>query len=127
MAILVTTHYLQEAEQCHRLCFLVAGENVIEGSPGQIKAAQPGQLLELQLEAPLLQRATSLLRQHFEPWRVSRFGDRLHLVVDGPDPAAVGELLERAGLAVHSLRPIPFSLEDAFISTVERARAATAP
>ncbi len=126
-AILVTTHYLEEAEQCQRLCFLVAGENVIEGSPGQIKAAQPGQLLELQLAAGVQQDATELLRQHFEPWRVSRFADRLHLVLEHEDPGTVRRLLESAGIAVQGLRAIPFSLEDAFIGTVERARAGVSP
>ena len=39
-AILVTTHYLEEAEQCNRLGFMVAGELVTEGSPSGIKSAQ---------------------------------------------------------------------------------------
>jgi len=46
MAILVTTHYLEEAEQCHRLGFMVAGELVTQGTPRQVKADQPGQLVE---------------------------------------------------------------------------------
>ena len=36
-AVLVTTHYLEEAEQCNRLGFMVAGELVQEGSPTQVK------------------------------------------------------------------------------------------
>jgi len=43
-AILVTTHYMNEAEQCSRMCFMVAGRKVAEGSASEIKAAQPGQL-----------------------------------------------------------------------------------
>ena len=38
-AILVTTHYLEEAEQCNRLGFMVAGELVAEGTPTAIKSA----------------------------------------------------------------------------------------
>ena len=41
-AILVTTHYLEEAEQCNRLGMMVAGELVAEGTPTAIKAAQEG-------------------------------------------------------------------------------------
>ena len=41
-AILVTTHYLEEAEQCNRLGFMVAGELVAEGTPSGIKAQQHG-------------------------------------------------------------------------------------
>ena len=46
-AILVTTHYLEEAEQCNRMSFMVAGEIAAEGSPSFIKASQPGQLIEI--------------------------------------------------------------------------------
>ncbi len=124
-AILVTTHYLEEAEQCNRLCFMVAGENVIEGTPGAIKAAQPGQVLELLLPPDQLQSATLLLRRHWPSWRVSRFGDRLHLVLDDPEREVEGLqlLLAQAQLSLEGLRRVPPSLEDAFIGTVQRARA----
>ncbi len=121
-AILVTTHYLEEAEQCNRLCFLVAGRSVIEGTPTAVKAAQPGQLFELQVPAGNNQQAADLLRRRWDPWRVSIFADRLHLVLDaaGPELAEVRRLLGEAGIGIHSLRAIPFSLEDAFIGTVQR-------
>ncbi len=45
-AILVTTHYLEEAEQCNRLGFMVAGELVAEGTPSGVKSEQGGHLLE---------------------------------------------------------------------------------
>jgi ABC-type multidrug transport system ATPase subunit len=41
-AILVTTHYLEEAEQCNRLGFMVAGELVSEKTPSGIKSGQGG-------------------------------------------------------------------------------------
>jgi ABC-2 type transport system ATP-binding protein len=132
-AILVTTHYLEEAEQCNRLCFLVAGESVIEGTPTEIKAAQPGQLFELQVPPGQLQRASTLLRHHWDTWRVSVFADRLHLVVDDPEPdlARLQRVLQEEEIALSALRSIPCSLEDAFIGTVQRARrpaaAAVAP
>lgn len=80
MAILVTTHYLEEAEQCHRLGFMVAGELVAQGTPQQVKDEQPGQLVEWDCDP--LQKASDLLRQHFDRWRVSIFGSRLHTVLD---------------------------------------------
>ena len=45
-AVLVTTHYLEEAEQCNRLGFMVGGELVAEGTPSGVKAAQGGRVLE---------------------------------------------------------------------------------
>lgn len=120
-AILVTTHYMSEAEQCNRMCFMVAGRKVTEGSASQIKAAQPGQLFELQVEQ--LQSSYDRLRQELEPWRVSIFGDRLHLVLDHPDRELpqVKSQLQSANLSFSNVQSIPFSLEDAFIGEVHRA------
>jgi ABC-2 type transport system ATP-binding protein len=113
---------LEEAEHCNRMSFMVAGEIAAEGSPSQLKAAQPGQLLEIVVDRP--QVASNLLKRHIDPWRVSMFADRLHVVLDDPDReiASVRSLLTSNHLTLHSLRPIPFSLEDAFIGIVERAQ-----
>src|SRR5438132_3715343 len=85
MGILVTTHYLEESEQCNRLGLMVAGELVAEGSPSDIKRQQTGHLLELIVDQP--QRAADLLKKDVERWRVSLFGDRLHVITD-EDPAS---------------------------------------
>ncbi|KOP25068.1 ABC transporter ATP-binding protein [Hapalosiphon sp. MRB220] len=121
-AILVTTHYLEEAEQCNRMSFMVAGETVAEGSPSSIKASQPGQLIEIVVNNN--QTASKLLKQHLDSWRVSIFANGLHIVLDHPDTelSEIRQLLDSANLSIESLRPIPFSLEDAFIGIVERAQ-----
>ncbi|MEH1847715.1 MAG: ATP-binding cassette domain-containing protein [Nostoc sp.] len=120
-AVLVTTHYLEEAEQCNRMGFMVAGEVVTQGSPSQIKAAQPGQLVEVVTDKT--QNASNLLKTELAPWRVSIFGDRLHLVLDHPDSDIphIRSILQTQQINIRSLRPIPFSLEDAFIGIVQRA------
>jgi ABC-2 type transport system ATP-binding protein len=122
-AILVTTHYLEEAEQCNRLGMMVAGELVAEGSPTGIKSQQSGHLLEVIVDQP--QRATDLLKSGGERWRVSLFGDRLHVLTDSDVQAgtrATQKTLEADGIRVLSVREVRFSLEDAFISVVEQAR-----
>ncbi len=120
-AVLVTTHYLEEAEQCNRMGFMVAGEMVLQGSPSEIKAAQPGQLIELRVDRN--QQASDILKAHLESWRVAIFGDRLHVVLDLPDTEIphLQVVLATAGIEVRSIRPVPFSLEDAFISVVQRS------
>ena len=121
-AVLVTTHYLEEAEHCNRMGFMVAGEVVTQGSPSQVKAEQPGSLLEVRTATT--QAASDLLKTHFEPWRVSIFGDRLHVVVDDSE-VEIPELrsvLQAAQIDIYSLRQIPFSLEDTFIGVVSRAQ-----
>lgn len=121
-AILVTTHYLEEAEQCNRMSFMVAGETVAEGSPSYIKSSQPGQLMEVIVDHN--QAASNLLKKYLDPWRVSIFANSLHIVLNNPkqEISLLVEMLEQAHLTVHSLRPIPFSLEDAFIGIVQRAQ-----
>lgn len=122
-AILVTTHYLEEAEQCNRLGFMVAGELVTEGSPTAIKADQGGHLLEFTVDQP--QRAMELLKTEDERWRVSLFGDRLHVITDDTAEAAIRgttRQLESNGMKVLTAREGRFSLEDVFISVVEKAR-----
>jgi ABC-2 type transport system ATP-binding protein len=122
-AILVTTHYLEEAEQCNRLGMMVAGELVAEGTPTGIKSQQSGHVLEFIVDQP--QRASDLLKSKTEDWRVSLFGERLHMIAD-EDPATAiketSERLEENGIHVISASETRFSLEDVFISIVEKAR-----
>jgi ABC-2 type transport system ATP-binding protein len=123
MAILVTTHYLEEAEQCNRLGLLVAGELVAQGTPSSLKAAQKGHLLELITDKP--QRANNLLKGQMDRWRISLFGDRLHVIVD-EDPETgtqnVKNRLTAAGINVLQAHEEPYSLEDVFIAVVEQMR-----
>ncbi|GAB4457152.1 MAG: ATP-binding cassette domain-containing protein [Armatimonadaceae bacterium] len=123
VAILVTTHYLEEAEQCNRLGFMVAGELVAEGTPSGVKAQIGGHLLVLHTDAP--QTAANTLKQTMERWRVSLFGDRLHVIVAEEPETALPLLqnrLERAGVRIVNATEEPFSLEDVFIAVVEQAR-----
>src|SRR6267142_249076 len=120
-AILVTTHYLEEAEQCNRIGFMVAGEVVAEGTPSGVKAAQGGRVLEVLADDP--QRAVALLKTELPPWRVSLFGDRFHVIVDGDVPAAARDLaagLVRAGIRVREVREEDYSLEDVFLVIAEK-------
>lgn len=120
-AVLVTTHFLEEAEYCNNLGFMVAGSLVAEGSPSQIKASQPGKLVEMRFGNA--QAAYAFLKNKFVSWRVSMFADSLHVVFDDPEselPALTKELIA-SGLVPLSSRQIAFSLEDSFISIVQRA------
>jgi ABC-2 type transport system ATP-binding protein len=123
VAVLVTTHYLEEAEQCNRLGFMVAGELVAEGTPSGIKAAQRGRLIELITEHP--QSAADLLKGDMDRWRVSLFGDRLHVIIDDEPSAGIGGLkrkLESRGVQVFQAYEERYSLEDVFIAVVEQAK-----
>ena len=122
-AILVTTHYLEEAEQCNRLGFMVAGELVAEGTPSGVKAAQGGRVLEIRTDAAL--RAVSVLKAQMDDWRVALFGDRLHVIVDGDAGAAARDVTARlaaASIRTLDVRDQDYSLEDVFLLLVKRAQ-----
>ncbi len=124
-AVLVTTHYLEEAEQCNRLGFMVAGELLVEGTPTGVKQEQTGHLMEFQVDQP--QQAVDLLKQNGDHWRVSLFGDRLHVITDDSFEAgrlATTQRLEAGGVTVRGAHEERFSLEDIFIVLVEKARLA---
>jgi ABC-2 type transport system ATP-binding protein len=121
--VLVVTHYLEEAEQCNRLGFMVAGEIIAHGSPSEVKANMKGTLSEIVTDHP--DRALAALKTKFGASRVSLFGDKLHLVADSDEQEkeAAAEL-ESAGVKTLSWEHTQFSLEDVFISLIESRRSA---
>jgi ABC-2 type transport system ATP-binding protein len=120
-AVLVTTHFLEEAEHCQKLAFMVAGEIVAKGTPSEIKSAQPGKLIEISTDNT--QKAAQVVRRTLEAWKVAIFADSVHLNLENPDQELkkINEELSREGVNILSEREIPFSLEDAFIGIVQRA------
>jgi ABC-2 type transport system ATP-binding protein len=119
--IVVVTHYLEEAEQCNRLGFMVAGEIIAQGSPSEVKANMKGELHEIEVDHP--DQALAALKKKFGASRVSLFGDRLHLVVENDEQKREASVvLKEAQVQVIAEKPIPFSLEDVFISLIESRR-----
>lgn len=120
-AVLVTTHFLEEAEHCQRLAFMVAGEIVAQGTPSEIKASQPGKLVEISTDNT--QNAAQVVRKELDAWKVAIFADSLHLNLENPEEELkkINSALAQANIHVSSEREIPFSLEDAFIGIVQRA------
>jgi ABC-2 type transport system ATP-binding protein len=128
VAVLITTHYLEEAEQCNRLGFMVAGKLVSEGTPSGVKEQMSGHLLELSTDQPQL--AADTLEKTFGGQRVSLFGDRLHVIVDEEPLAGIEHVtrdLAEVGIRVLAAREERFSLEDVFISVVQKAQGKTVP
>jgi ABC-2 type transport system ATP-binding protein len=119
--ILVVTHYLEEAEQCNHIGFMVAGEIIAQGSPSEVKAAMKGSMSEILTDKADL--ALRTLKERFGASRVSLFGDKLHLVTeDDEQKREATERLKNAGVTVLSWVPTQFSLEDVFISLIESRR-----
>jgi ABC-2 type transport system ATP-binding protein len=120
-AILVTTHFMEEAEHCHQLAFMSAGEIVAQGSPSEIKASLKGQLIEIQADD--LAGTARMLTDNFAPWRVSIFADKIHLILEQPESEMVKlkSILSETNIKDQALRNVPFSMEDAFIAIIRQA------
>jgi ABC-2 type transport system ATP-binding protein len=117
VAILVTTHYMSEAEHCDRLALMYAGRIVAGGSPEEMKKAveeEAGTLLEVRSQRPL--EALELLeKEGFEG--VALFGRDIHLLAGDVEGAAerIREVLRDGGLEVESITRRPLSMEDVFV------------
>jgi len=121
VTVFVTTHYMDEAEHCDRLGMIYGGRLVALGSPRELKAGlSEGVLLEVNA-APLMQ---ALAAAAGAPGvrEVAVFGAGLHAIVAVADDAGpLRATLEAAGVRVGGITPIRPTLEDVFVSLVERA------
>ena len=118
--VLITTHYMDEAEHCHRLGLLYQAKLIALGSPLQLKTEQVrGELIEVVSSdyAQTLELLSSDARYH----QVSLFSSSVHVVVDEAKTASpeIKSLLNTANIIVHNIKKIPFTVEDVFISLVE--------
>jgi ABC-2 type transport system ATP-binding protein len=125
VTVLVTTHYLDEAEHCGRLALMHAGRLVATGSVAEMKEVFAGRAV-LEVACPRYLDALSRLEDRDFVLEASVFGTRLHLVVDDVEGARrrVRETLESAGIPVESIDRVVPSLEDVFIHYIEKEEAA---
>ncbi|MBI5304423.1 MAG: ABC transporter ATP-binding protein [Chloroflexi bacterium] len=120
--ILVTTHYMDEAENCNRLAFIYQGKLVAEGTPYEMKSAQMiGEVLEI--ECDRLDVALTTLRDANLFDEVALYGSLIHAI--GADARAkistVRDLLMTQSIAVKNIEFILPSLEDVFIARLRHA------
>jgi ABC-2 type transport system ATP-binding protein len=120
VTILVSTHYMEEAEYCNRIALIDAGRLVAAGGPGELRRRElGGELFEIECAAagaalPVLQQA---------PWVIDAtiFGDKLHVLLhDAGVAAGLQPLLARHGIASGVPRAITPGLEDVFVQLVTR-------
>ncbi|MCY1060446.1 ABC transporter ATP-binding protein [Nannocystis sp. SCPEA4] len=122
--IVVTTHYMDEAERCHRLAFIFHGEVFDSGRPGDI--VERAGLAIAEFEVDDVEQATALLQELPGVEECAHYGHILRLAVHGgPDVlAAARDRLAHAGLAVRDAREARATVEDAFVAMVRRERRA---
>jgi ABC-2 type transport system ATP-binding protein len=118
--VLVSTHYMEEAEYCHRLALMNRGRLIALDTPQNVRRLMTEPLLEVTCRdgpavAQALQGAPGILE-------AAMFGRAVHVVVENAREAAarLPALLALRGLSADRITPIAPSLEDVFVALVRR-------
>lgn len=127
VTVLVSTHYMEEAEYCNRIALIDAGRLVTVGSPSELRGERLGGVL-YECECASLGEAVAVLRATQGVLDAAIFGDKLHVLLaetpDSPAAATADALpaqLAQRGIRAGTLAPIRPGLEDVFVQLVTRA------
>ncbi len=120
--VFVSTHYMDEAVRCHRLCLLREGRRVALGRPGVLAQALAHRAVDVAVPEPEL--AIAALRRSPYVASTTQLGDTVHVLLrpDAP-PAAdaareLASFLAGAGVSGALARPTPANLEDVFVAVL---------
>jgi ABC-2 type transport system ATP-binding protein len=112
--IMITTHYMDEAEHCHRLGFINLGKIIAEGTPDELKAGYgTGRIIYVK-PRPLMD-GYGVLAEKYPEQSVTVFGDAIHMFSDNVNPDDVKKTLEAGGVACEEIRTTTATLEDLFV------------
>jgi len=116
--ILLTTHYMDEAERCHRLAFIFGGAVLDVGTPTQVIERRHLRAAEVDVDQP--DGAEAALRADSRVAEISHFGGMLRVTTKGEtDPmTVVREVFAARGIAPRALHEARVSVEDAFVEMV---------
>jgi ABC-2 type transport system ATP-binding protein len=121
--IMVTTHYMDEAELCDTLGFIYQGKLIAQGTPTSIKR-ETFKKPVVEVEVGDIRRSTDLLREWEAVEEVVRVGIRLRVVLADHTATSddVASHLRRHGVAVDWAQDVEPSVEDIFVSFVDKER-----
>jgi len=126
ITVLVTTHFLDEAEYCNHIILINAGKLIASGSPSELKVRHITRpILEIRIAGGNIVEALETVRSH--PWALetSVFGTSLHVMVEEEQEGArlVTGTLAGAGIPVRQIERITPSLEDVFLYLLDHESA----
>jgi ABC-2 type transport system ATP-binding protein len=118
LTFLIATHYMDEAERCHRLAFILYGDLLINGTVSEVVARS--NLTTWAVIGPDLMQLSQRLQQSRGVKQVVAFGSTLH--VSGDDAAALEEAIAPFRTASYDWQRIESGLEDVFIHLMDQSR-----
>ncbi len=118
--ILVSTHYMDEAERCHRLAILDSGVLVADGEPVKMAAALAGRTFKVETSQP--RKAQAALLKETGVVSVAQIGNELRVLIAEGDsvPSHLNQVLQDAGLEAKLKAATP-NLEDVFVAATHRS------
>ncbi len=118
--VFVTTHYMDEAEYCHRMALMYAGKIIAMGAPATVRKERYSQAL-LRLDSSDTPGTMRALERAEGVLDVAVFGAGLHVTVENAvsSAARIREILAARNISVNRLEAIEPSMEDLFVSLVE--------
>jgi ABC-2 type transport system ATP-binding protein len=123
VTILVSTHYMEEAEYCNRIALIDAGKLVASGGPGELRRRELGGVL-FEMECAAAGAALPVLQQAPGVIDATIFGDKLHVLLHDADAAAgLQPLLAQQSIESGPPHAITPSLEDVFVQLITRPAA----
>jgi ABC-2 type transport system ATP-binding protein len=117
LTFLITTHYMDEAERCHRLAYISYGKLLANGTVSEVIAQ--ARLTTWSVSGPNLHQLAVELRRQPGVQQAVAFGDRLHVSGDDPDALATTVASFRTG--PYEWQPVGTGLEDVFIHLMHRS------
>ncbi len=118
LTVLITTHYMDEAERCHRLAYLAYGKLLTHGSLDEVLSA--ARLVTWSVTGPDLRKVADALRGRDGIEQVVAFGNTLH--VSGRDAGKIEATIKAVHDDRHQWTSIRAGLEDVFISLMDQAK-----
>jgi ABC-2 type transport system ATP-binding protein len=118
LTFLIATHYMDEAERCHRLAFILRGHLLAHGTVTEV--VEQSRLATWSVSGPDLPELARRLRDNPAVEQAVSFGAMLH--VSGPDAEALERVLAPFRTKSHEWRRIDSGLEDVFIHFMSRPK-----
>jgi ABC-2 type transport system ATP-binding protein len=121
----VTTPYMDEAERCNRVGFLMAGRLLVSGTPSELADLPRRMVIELKARPRKVMQMVARGVEGVD--NIQIFGDRLHLLAANP-ASVMAELqgaLDREGAQILTLRIVRPSMEDVFMHLAQQGESTT--